>query len=327
MAMLQSSTIEEQILYWLSADLRARALAERLLQRFAVTVGDLPASAAHHHAEPGGLYRHSVEVALKALEEFEGKMEMERRPDGSVDSFRSAHNRSRWQYATFIAALCHDLVKLFDLEVKGKGQTWCPLHEPYDAFGHRTKTPVARLMQRAPGLTFTLDLQIEQLAQVMTQSRDERCVLPAGAVVGTAKAVHAAVWPPFHLHLALELFQSFERYLDGMPVEPAGLGVMMRGAGWQIAHGYGKPLEQPFSQRPRPQVCREPVENLFLDCARLQHCHDALIVGGSPTLKTHPQEPPSRVGRKPNGKRGSSQRPPAVNLGEDSPPPFRLRWR
>src|SRR2546429_186244 len=72
MAMLQSDTIEERILYWLSLDLQVRALAERLLQRFAVTVGDLPASAAHHHAEPGGLYRHSLEVALKALEEFEG---------------------------------------------------------------------------------------------------------------------------------------------------------------------------------------------------------------------------------------------------------------
>jgi hypothetical protein len=143
MAMPQSSTIEERILYWLSLDLRVRALAERLLQRFAVTVGDLPASAAHHHAEPGGLYRHSVEVALKALEEFEGNMKMERRPDGSVDSFRSSRNRPRWQYATFIAALCHDLGKLFELEVRGKGQTWCPLHEPYGEFGRRTKTPVA----------------------------------------------------------------------------------------------------------------------------------------------------------------------------------------
>jgi Putative helicase len=118
MAISQSMTIEEQILYWLSLDLRV--LAERLLQRFAVTVGDLPASAAHHHAEPGGLYQHSLEVALKALEEFEGSMKMERRPDGSVDSFRSSRNRSRWQYATFIAALCHDLGKLFDLEVRGK---------------------------------------------------------------------------------------------------------------------------------------------------------------------------------------------------------------
>jgi Putative helicase len=56
----------ERILYWLSLDMQVQALAERLLQRFAVTVGDLPASAAHHHAEPGGLYRHSLEVALKA---------------------------------------------------------------------------------------------------------------------------------------------------------------------------------------------------------------------------------------------------------------------
>ena len=56
--------IRERILYWLSLDTQVRALAERLLQRFAVTVGDLPASAQHHHAEPGGLYRHSLEVAL-----------------------------------------------------------------------------------------------------------------------------------------------------------------------------------------------------------------------------------------------------------------------
>ena len=143
MAMLQSSTIEARILYWLSLDMRVGALAKRLLERFAVTVGDLPASAAHHHAEPGGLYRHSLEVALKALEEFEGNMSMEKRPDGSVDSFRSSRNRPRWQYATFIAALCHDLGKLFELEVRGKGETWCPLDEPYAQFGRRTKTPVA----------------------------------------------------------------------------------------------------------------------------------------------------------------------------------------
>lgn len=133
----------ERILYWLSLDMQVRALAERLLERFAEMVGDLPASAEHHHAEPGGLHRHSLEVALKALEEFEGNIIMERRPDGSVDSFRSARNRPRWQYATFIAALCHDLGKLFDLDVRGKDETWCPIHEPYCDFGRRTKTPVA----------------------------------------------------------------------------------------------------------------------------------------------------------------------------------------
>src|SRR5205809_6910611 len=103
--------MSEQILYWLSLDMQVRALAERSLQRFAVTVGDLPASAAHHHAEPGGLYLHSLEVALKALEELEGNMKMDQRPDGSVDSFRSSRNRTRWQYATFLSALTHALGK------------------------------------------------------------------------------------------------------------------------------------------------------------------------------------------------------------------------
>jgi hypothetical protein len=45
--MQQSLRIDERILHWLSLDLEARVLAERLLERFAVTVGDLPASAAH----------------------------------------------------------------------------------------------------------------------------------------------------------------------------------------------------------------------------------------------------------------------------------------
>src|SRR5436853_2528270 len=134
MAIPESMTIEEQIRNWRALDLRVRALAERLLQRFAVTVGDLPASAAHHHAEAGGLYRHSLEVALKALEEFEGSMKMERRPDGSVDSFRSSRNRPRWQYATFIAALCHDLGKLFDLELRTEERRWYPLQQTYADF-------------------------------------------------------------------------------------------------------------------------------------------------------------------------------------------------
>jgi hypothetical protein len=42
--------ISERILYLRSLNTQVRALAERLLQRFAVTVSDLPASAAHHDA-------------------------------------------------------------------------------------------------------------------------------------------------------------------------------------------------------------------------------------------------------------------------------------
>jgi hypothetical protein len=54
----------QRILYWLSLDMQVRALAERLLQRFSVTVGGLPASAAHHEAKPGGLDRQYVEASL-----------------------------------------------------------------------------------------------------------------------------------------------------------------------------------------------------------------------------------------------------------------------
>lgn len=66
--------MSERILYWLSFDMGLRALAERLPERFAVTAVDLPAGAANFHAESGGLYRHWVEVALKAVEEFGGNM-------------------------------------------------------------------------------------------------------------------------------------------------------------------------------------------------------------------------------------------------------------
>jgi len=62
-AIMQSvEAMSERILYWLSLDMQVRALAERLLQRFAVTVGDLPASAAHHPTHPGGLDRQSMEA-------------------------------------------------------------------------------------------------------------------------------------------------------------------------------------------------------------------------------------------------------------------------
>ncbi len=49
--------LTEKILYLLALDMRVRALAERLLQPFAETVGDLPASEKHHHSEPGCLNR------------------------------------------------------------------------------------------------------------------------------------------------------------------------------------------------------------------------------------------------------------------------------
>ena len=130
--------LEEQILYRLSLDPRARELARDLLERFRALVGDLPASEDHHHRHSGGLYQHSLEVGLKMLEEFEGNIIMERREDGSVDSFQSARNRPRWQYSCFLVALCHDLGKLFDVEVRSGEQRWFPLGQGYREFVDET---------------------------------------------------------------------------------------------------------------------------------------------------------------------------------------------
>jgi hypothetical protein len=48
--------LAERILYRLSLDTQAQALAERLLTKFRSMVGDLPASAEHHHSEANGLH-------------------------------------------------------------------------------------------------------------------------------------------------------------------------------------------------------------------------------------------------------------------------------
>jgi len=133
-SMPSAEQLTQKILYWLSLDSQVKALAERLLTRFHSMVGDLPASADHHHSGKGGLYQHSIEVGLRALEEFEGNILMERKPDGSVDSFRSSRNRPRWQYACFIAALCHDLGKVFEFDARAGDQSWYPLYQPYSDF-------------------------------------------------------------------------------------------------------------------------------------------------------------------------------------------------
>jgi hypothetical protein len=137
--MRQTKTIDEQILYRLSLDFRSHELAEALLARFRTLVGDLPASEQHHHSRPGGLYQHSLEVALRTLEDLAGTTVTERRPDGSIDSFQSARNRPRWQYATLVAALSHDVGKLFEMDLRIGDTRWRPFAEPYLEFVRRNR--------------------------------------------------------------------------------------------------------------------------------------------------------------------------------------------
>lgn len=97
------------------------------ISRFCDYAHLLPASQSHHHRGTGGLFRHSLEVALYALQASErvlldlGKTPSKRR-----------EMESRWQFAVFHGALCHDAGKpVTDLTVTSGDRTviWKPIKE------------------------------------------------------------------------------------------------------------------------------------------------------------------------------------------------------
>ena len=77
-----------------------------LLQAFAEFVQFLPASECHHHAQPGGLWVHALEVVDAALT-FRAGMEL---PPGASTEDRKRHEH-RWTFAVLVAALLHDVGK------------------------------------------------------------------------------------------------------------------------------------------------------------------------------------------------------------------------
>jgi len=135
----------EKILIRLPVDMDCRARGARVIAKLRDLVGDLPASADHHHSTRFGLLRHSLEVALKMLEESSATPVTEHPPDGTLDGFGNRGSHSRWQYLHFLAGLCHDLGKLFEMDVRQGDHRWSPLHETYADFLRQAKTnPVMR---------------------------------------------------------------------------------------------------------------------------------------------------------------------------------------
>ena len=97
------------------------------LQRFASFAHLLPASQSHHHRSAGGLLRHSMEVALLALQSADKVL---------LDSARTPALRRemepRWQLAVFLAGLCHDAGKpVTDVTVSNRERSavWKPIKE------------------------------------------------------------------------------------------------------------------------------------------------------------------------------------------------------
>lgn len=77
-----------------------------VLHRYAEFVQLLPASESHHHAQPGGLLEHTLEVAVNALKIRQGyKLPLQ---SAVEDQIRLG---SVWSYGILIAALLHDIGK------------------------------------------------------------------------------------------------------------------------------------------------------------------------------------------------------------------------
>lgn len=77
------------------------------IRNFARFVQLLPASEVHHHAGPGGMLVHSLEVCVNALKIRRSYLLSE---SGGAEEI--AAKQDLWTYAVFLAALSHDLAKV-----------------------------------------------------------------------------------------------------------------------------------------------------------------------------------------------------------------------
>jgi len=94
-----------------------------MFEALAGFVQQLPASEAHHHAGPGGLLRHALEVALEAMKLRRGALLP---PGASAEEL--ARLQDVWTYACVSAALLHDIGKpLADQRVTLFGADHAPL--------------------------------------------------------------------------------------------------------------------------------------------------------------------------------------------------------
>ncbi|MGF6976113.1 integrating conjugative element relaxase (TIGR03760 family) [Paraburkholderia sp. JPY465] len=100
---------------------------EPLIHQLTEFVQLLPASESHHHAQPGGLLIHLLEVARSALHFREGY----RLPLGASPEDQMQHG-ARCSYAVLVGALLHDIGKpLADLKIEivsgTNARPWVPL--------------------------------------------------------------------------------------------------------------------------------------------------------------------------------------------------------
>lgn len=124
------------------------------LERYAELVQQFPASESHHHAYPGGMLDHGLEIVAYALKLRQSHL----LPAGASPEAQAAQAEA-WTAGTAYAALLHDIGKIaVDLQVEYEdGTPWHPWHgplrQPY-RFRYR-KDREYRLHSAATGLLYT----------------------------------------------------------------------------------------------------------------------------------------------------------------------------
>lgn len=124
------------------------------IERYAALVQQFPASENHHHAYPGGMLDHGLEIVAYALKLRQSRL----LPVGSPPEVQAAQAEA-WTAATAYAALLHDIGKIaVDLDVEfADGEHWHPWHGPltrHYRFRYR-KDRSYRLHEAAAGLLYT----------------------------------------------------------------------------------------------------------------------------------------------------------------------------
>lgn len=108
----------------LKHELNFDTLFRQVIVNYIQYVHLLPASENHHHADVGGLARHSLEVALNSFRKSQHQVLP---AIGQLDEEQA--RKPRWQYAAWVCGLLHDAGKvLYDMRVYDvdTGKDWNP---------------------------------------------------------------------------------------------------------------------------------------------------------------------------------------------------------